>query len=219
VRTARLLGLTLAALALLVAGCDGSDDATTTTGETASGCRAVDAPAARDDGGATPPSTSLDQGATYTLTFATNCGDFVVTLDQASAPKTAASLVSLADQGFYDDTVVHRIVPDFVIQGGDPTQTGGGGPGYATVDAPAADAGYPRGTVAMAKTADEAPGASGSQWFVVLEDAGLPPEYAIVGEVTEGMDVVDRIGAIPSDPATDVPREAVVVSSVTVAKS
>ena len=101
------------------------------------GCHA---PAAREDGGATAPKERLDPEKTYKLVFKTNCGSYTVTLDLDSAPATAASLVSLAKSGFFDDTVFHRIVPGFVIQGGDPTQTGSGGPGYKTVDPPAGDA-------------------------------------------------------------------------------
>ena len=107
-----------------------------------------------------------------------------------------------------------------MIQGGDPTQTGAGGPGYSTVDAPPSDATYTKGIVAMAKSPVEAPGTSGSQFFVVTDDAaaGLTPDYAIVGEVTDGMDTVERIDALgvgdgpPSQPV-------VVISSVTVDES
>ena len=91
----------------------------------------------------------------------------------------------------------HRVVPDFVIQGGDPTGEGSGGPGYKTVDVPPSGAAYTKGMVAMAKTPTEAPGTSGSQFFVVTaEDAGLTAEYAIVGEVTQGYDTVERIEAL-----------------------
>ena len=138
-----------------------------------------------------------------------------MTLDLESAPETTASLVSLAEDGFYDDTVFHRIVPGFVIQGGDPTQTGSGGPGYQTVDVPAADAAYTHGVVAMAKSGAEPAGTAGSQFFVVTgTDVGLPPDYAIIGEVTEGLDVVDLIGTL-GDPATEQPTQAVVIESVT----
>ena len=95
---------------------------------------------------------------TYTLVFETSCGDFEVTLDQELAPDTAASLVALANDGFYDNTTFHRVVPGFVIQGGDPTGAGGGGPGYSTVDVPPSGAAYTRGVVAMAKTQTEAAG-------------------------------------------------------------
>ena len=136
--------------------------------------------------------------------FETSCGSFTVDLDTERAPDAAASLVALARDGFFDDTIFHRIVPDFVIQGGDPTQTGSGGPGYSTVDAPPAGSKYVKGVMAMAKTAVEAPGTSGSQFFVVTgDDVGLPAEYAIVGEVSQGIDTVERIGALggpTSDP-------------------
>ena len=192
---------------------DDNDDAVAPT--EAAGCADVDAPEPRPDGGATAPTEPLDPGQTWTLMFDTSCGEFVVTLDLDSAPATAASLVALAEDGFYDDTVFHRIVPGFVIQGGDPTQTSGGGPGYQTVDVPAPDAAYTHGVVAMAKSGAEPAGTAGSQLFVVTgADAGLPPDYAIVGEVTDGLDVVDLIGTL-GDPATEQPTQAVVIESVT----
>ncbi len=157
----------------------------------------------------------LDPNTTHALVFDTSCGSFTVTLDQELAPNTSASLVALAGDGFFDDTIFHRVVPDFVIQGGDPTQTGAGGPGYSTVDVPPDDAAYVKGVVAMAKTELEPPGTSGSQFFVVTgADIGLPPEYAIVGEVTEGMDTIDRIAALAQGDGP--PSQPVVVSSVTV---
>jgi peptidyl-prolyl cis-trans isomerase B (cyclophilin B) len=223
------LAVLLAGLAVLLAGCgedaetaapDTTAPAETATAETTeTGCRDVEAPAAREDGGAKQPSERLDPEKTWALRFETSCGTFVVTLDTASAPATAASLVSLAEQGYFDDTVFHRIVPGFVIQGGDPTQSGSGGPGYSTVDAPGPGAAYTKGVVAMAKTAAEPAGTSGSQFFVVTgEDVGLPPDYAIVGEVTEGLDVVELIGA-QGDPATEQPLQPIVIESVTVSSS
>ena len=228
-RRALLLPVLALALALLAAGCGGSSgDSTTTTKETtaatgtttaavgADGCTDVTVPAAREDGGATAPKERLDPEKTYKLVFETNCGTFTVTLDLKSAPATAASLVSLAKSGFYDNTIFHRIVPGFVIQGGDPTQSGNGGPGYQTVDPPASDARYVKGVVAMAKTATEPAGTSGSQFFVVTgADVGLPPDYAIVGTVTDGIPVVIRIGKL-GDSTTEQPTRPVVVKSVTV---
>jgi peptidyl-prolyl cis-trans isomerase B (cyclophilin B) len=213
---------------LLLAGCGGDEEsaapetattapATTTTAD--GGCASVEAPAPREDGGATQPTERLDPEKTWTLRFETSCGAFVVTLDTAAAPATSASLVSLAEQGFFDDTVFHRIVPGFIIQGGDPTQSGTGGPGYSTVDAPAPTATYGKGAVAMAKTQAEPAGTSGSQFFVVTgDDVALPPDYAIVGEVTEGMDVVELIGTL-GDPATEQPLQPIVVESVTASSS
>jgi peptidyl-prolyl cis-trans isomerase B (cyclophilin B) len=105
-----------------------------------------------------------------------------------------------------------------VIQGGDPTQSGGGGPGYSTVDPPPADARYTKGVVAMAKTAADPPGTSGSQFFVVTgDDVGLPPDYAVVGEITDGLDVVERIGTLGD--ATEQPTLTVLVEKVTVEES
>ncbi len=203
---------------LALAGCggDGGDGGSEPT--TAEGCADVEAPDAKADGGATKPSAPLDGATTYVLVVETSCGDFEITLDQELAPNTAASLVALANDGFFDNTTFHRIVPGFVIQGGDPTASGSGGPGYSTVDAPPSDAAYTRGVVAMAKTELEAPGTSGSQFFVVTaEDAGLPPEYAIVGEVTQGYDTVERIDALGD--ANEQPTQPVVIERVTVRES
>ena len=123
--------------------------------------------------------------------------------------------MKLAKNGFYDDTIFHRIVPGFVIQGGDPLGRGTGGPGYSTVDKPPADARYTKGVVAMAKTGAEPAGTSGSQFFVVTgADVGLPPDYAIVGKVTQGLDVVERIGKLGS--ATEKPTQTVLIRKVTV---
>ena len=112
------------------------------------------------------------------------------------------SFVYLAQKGFYDDTIFHRIVPHFVIQGGDPLQNGTGGPGYTVTERRPGTPTTRMGTVAMAKTAVEPPGRSGSQFFVVTAaDAGLPPNYAILGKVSSGLDVVKRIGKL-GDPAS-----------------
>lgn len=193
-----------------------ADVAGDTAGGAASACAEVEAPEPADRDDATKPSEPLDADLTWTLTFDTSCGTFVVTLDPESAPETTASLVALAEDGFFDGTVFHRIVPGFVIQGGDPSQSGSGGPGYQTVDAPPADATYTHGVVAMAKAPQEAAGTSGSQFFVVTgEDSGLTPEYAIVGEVTDGLDIVDLIGTL-GEPTTEAPTQVVLISSVTV---
>jgi len=221
----RALPILLAAL-VFVAGCgSGSDEASsgdtsamTTTAVTE--CADVEAPDARNPEPATAPSEPLDASKTYTLTFDTSCGSFTVMLDQKLAPKTAASLVALANDGYFDDTIFHRVVSGFVIQGGDPTQSGSGGPGYSTVDVPPSDAKYTKGVVAMAKSQVEAPGTSGSQFFVVTgDDAGLPPDYAIVGQVTDGIDTVERIDALGMPGGDGPPTKPVVVSSVTVGES
>lgn len=182
-------------------------------------CADVQAPKPKPDGGAVKPKGKLDPAKAYAVELRTSCGDFTVTLDVEGAPSTAASFASLARSGFYDDTTFHRIVPGFVIQGGDPTGTGTGGPGYKTVDTPPADARYTRGVVAMAKTASEAPGTAGSQFYVVTgADAGLPPEYAIVGEVTAGMDAVMRIEALGDPSGSEQPARPVVIERATVSE-
>ncbi len=211
--------LLVLALALAVAGCGGNGDGSEGSATSAGGCEDVEAPAPRAGGGETAPTEPLDASQTWALTFDTSCGTFVVALDLDSAPDTAASLVSLARDGYFDDTLFHRIVPGFVIQGGDPTQSGSGGPGYSTVDPPAAGSSYTKGVVAMAKTQAEPAGTAGSQFFVVTgDDAGLPPDYAIVGKVTEGLDVVEAIGAL-GDPSTEQPLRPVVIESVTAGSS
>jgi peptidyl-prolyl cis-trans isomerase B (cyclophilin B) len=211
----------VAVFALIVfalAGC-GGDNGGDGGQSTAEGCADVEAPAAKADGGATKPSEPLDEAKTYVLVMETSCGDFEITLDQELAPDTAASLVALVNDGFYDATIFHRVVPGFVIQGGDPTGMGGGGPGYSTVDAPPSGAAYTRGVVAMAKTQTEPPGTGGSQFFVVTgEDIGLPAEYAIVGEVTDGFETVERIEAL-GDAATEQPLQPIVLERVTVRES
>jgi len=146
----------------------------------------------------------------------TNCGTFVIRLAVKTAPNTAASFVSLVRSHFYDGTVFHRIVPDFIIQGGDPTASGTGGPGYTVVDRPRAGTQYLFGTVAMAKTQAEPAGMSGSQFFVVTgADAGLPPDYAVLGDVVAGADVVRRIGRL-GDSSTEQPTALVEIERAVV---
>ena len=139
----------------------------------------------------------LDPKKPHTLDVLTNLGSFAIRLDVEDSPCVTSSFAALARRKFFDGTIFHRIVPGFVIQGGDPTGTGTGGPGYTVVDVPPRDSLYTKGVVAMAKTAAEPPGTAGSQFFVVTaNDAGLPPEYAILGVVTKGLPVVERIGRL-----------------------
>ena len=215
--------LALLAAMSLVAGCGGGDDeeATPTTTEAAeqragTACRDVPLPKVREAARRRAPTALLNAAKTYRVRVETSCGNFTITLDTKASPKAAASFVALAESGYFDRTVFHRIVPGFVIQGGDPTQTGGGGPGYTTVDTPAAGTTYTEGVVAMAKTAAEARGTAGSQFFVVTAgDAGLPPDYAVIGKVTDGLDVVKRIGVL-GDPNTELPTQPVVVDRMRV---
>jgi len=220
-RIAMLPALLLAGAALL-AGCGGGDDGSATTAADSttgpSPCESVDTPPPKKEGELPPPQANEPTAAG--VTFETSCGSFTVTFDDR-APKTAASFQYLAEKGFYDDTVFHRVVPGFVIQGGDPlgadpAKAGTGGPGYHIDEKPPADLSYTKGIVAMAKSQVEPPGRSGSQFYVVTgADAGLPPDYALVGEVTEGMDTVEAIEALGTPGADGPPTQTVVIESAT----
>ncbi len=223
-RHAALAGPVLLA-ALLLAGCGGGGGGSSSTGSTtasttatapaaAAGCRVVSMPplGARSE---PKPTAPLPAGKVYEVTFVTNCGSFTFEIDQAQSPNAAASFVSLVQHGFFDKTVFHRIVPGFVIQGGDPTGSGAGGPGYTTHDRPPANAAYTRGVVAMAKTTTQPAGTAGSQFFVVTsQNAGLTPDYAIVGKVTSGLPVVERIGRLGD--ANEQPTAVVEIEKATV---
>ena len=211
----RRIALPIVAFAavVLVAGCGGDggdkDDSagTATTAEPGAG--------SSSDCSTAP---KLDSGKSYTATMETSEGTFAFTLDVTNSPNTSASFACLAKSGFYDGLTFHRIVPDFVIQGGDPSGDGTGGPGYSVADTPPSDAAYTKGVVAMAKTGAEPPGTSGSQFFVVTgADAGLPPDYAILGNVTDGLDVVEKIGKLGD--ATEMPTKKITIDKVTIAES
>ena len=223
-RSTRLLAAALAAIvvAALLAGC-GSKASTSTSGAFPAGpikhgCVVLPAPSKMGPHNEKAPTGLLTAGKHYDVTLQTSCGSFTFRIDQAQSPHAAASFVALVKDGFFDRTIFHRIAVGFVIQGGDPTGTGTGGPGYATVDPPPASAAYTHGVVAMAKTQLQAPGTAGSQFFVVTApDAGLPPDYAIIGTVTKGLDVVDRIGKL-GDPSQQ-PTMVVEIEMATVAES
>jgi peptidyl-prolyl cis-trans isomerase B (cyclophilin B) len=216
--------LTLLAVAA-VSGCGSGDDKKPVKQSTAAAarpspeCRRVATPEPRPNGGEHPPAGRLASGATYEVRLLTNCGAFTIRVDQRLSPATAASFVSLARKGFFDHTTFHRIVPGFVIQGGDPTGTGTGGPGYSTRDAPPRTTAYTKGVVAMAKTGTEPAGTAGSQFYVVTgADAGLQPDYAVLGKVVKGLGVTDRIDRLgdPASGETGTPVEPVVIQKATV---
>jgi peptidyl-prolyl cis-trans isomerase B (cyclophilin B) len=232
--------LAVAALVPALAACGGDDDepsasattaaTTETTAEApatetepaaadaeAEGCKEVEAPEPRSEEPSMPKTDPARLTGKASVTMTTNCGRFTIALDTKRQPKTAASFYSLAKAKFYDGLTFHRLVDGFVIQGGDPLGSGTGGPGYSVEEAPPADAAYTRGVVAMAKTGAEPAGTSGSQFFVVTgEDTGLTPDYAIVGEVTSGMDTVDRIAALASP--SEAPVQPVVIEKAVAKK-
>lgn len=206
----------IALSAALLGGCGGSvssgshaQRAARPAGPLPAGCRSVKAPPPKGPQHLRAPATRLDPAKRWTLTLQTNCGAIAIRLAVGRAPKTAASVASLARQGFYDGLTFHRIAHGadggpFVIQGGDPLGDGQGGPGYSVVEAPPPGTRYLKGTVAMAKTATDPPGASGSQFFIVTALAAqLPPDYALLGTVTGDASAVARIAAVKSGPPPD----------------
>jgi peptidyl-prolyl cis-trans isomerase B (cyclophilin B) len=180
----------------------------------ANGCKEVEAPEPKQVALKAPEQT-VKKGEELTAVVETSCGTFEIELDTAQAPVTTNSFAYLAEEGFYDDLTFHRIVPEFVIQGGDPEGKGTGGPGYSVEEKPPSDLEYTKGVVAMAKSEAEPPGTSGSQFFVVTgADAGLPPQYALVGKVSEGLDVVERIGRLGT--ASEKPKQTVLIEKITI---
>lgn len=161
-----------------------------------------------------PPPMQLDDGGDYAATIETSEGTIEVDLFQDGSPTAVNNFVFLAEDGFYDGVVFHRVIEDFMVQGGDPDGTGRGGPGYRFEDELdlARERGYPRGTLAMANAG---PDTNGSQFFIVHRDVDLPPDYTVFGEVTDGLDVVDAIAAVDTGPQ-DRPREDVVIERVSV---
>ncbi len=179
-------------LAILLVGCGGKSDK---SGATKTKGASMNCEIGGDKSKA--ELANLEDGKTYQIVVDTNKGSFTFELATKISPCTTASIAGLVQKGFFDGLTFHRIVPGFVIQGGDPAGNGSGGPGYSTVDAPPKDTQYVKGVVAMAKTGAEPAGTSGSQFFVVTgANVGLPPDYAVLGRVTDGLDVVEKIGAL-----------------------
>jgi peptidyl-prolyl cis-trans isomerase B (cyclophilin B) len=228
-RIAPILAVAAAGLALSGCGGGGKNSAAGTTTEAATTTRAATTPAnasgpCRPKEGSKPAvsaseRTPLDPSKTYVVEMKTTEGTFAFTLDQKSSPCATASFAALVRKGFFDGTIFHRIVPGFLIQGGDPTGTGTGDPGYTVIDTPKRGTRYTAGVVAMAKRGDEPAGASGSQFFIVTEgDLHLPPLYAVLGRVTAGMPVVKKIGTL-GDLTTEKPTKRIVVQRATLKES
>jgi peptidyl-prolyl cis-trans isomerase B (cyclophilin B) len=207
-----VIAVVVVAAILISRGGDGSDS--TTTAASANGCKQVPTPKPKHVSLKAPKQT-VQPGEELTAVMRTSCGTFDIALDTKRAPKTTNSFAYLVEEGFYDGLDFHRIVPEFVIQGGDPLGDGSGGPGYKVVEKPPANLAYTKGIVAMAKSPTDPPGTSGSQFFVVTAaDAGLTPEYALVGKVDKGMDVVERIGKLGT--AAEKPKQTVLIEKVTI---
>jgi cyclophilin family peptidyl-prolyl cis-trans isomerase len=187
------------------------------------GCPASTSTQVNNQKYAAAPAMTIDTTKTYTATVTTTTGTFVITLDAKNAPQTVNNFVFLADKGFYHCVIFHRVIPQFMDQTGDPTGTGQGGPGYTIPDENPAKAAtgqpqYPLGSVAMANTGS--PHSGGSQFFIVAGSQGesLPNSYALFGQVTSGMNVVDTINQQGS--AQGVPPDVTQrILSITVASS
>lgn len=184
----------------------------------------ADAPAAPTDLTYTEPEDQeIPEDATVTAVVSTSCGDLTFELDPAAAPETVNSFVFLARQGFFDGVASHRIVPGFVIQAGDPTATGTGGPGYTIPDElPAGDDPYPEGTLAMANNGS--PGSGGSQFFITVDDISgrLTPTFTVFGRLIAGQETIDAILDIPLGfnaggiPERSRPLQSIYIESVTI---
>ncbi|GIU86155.1 MAG: hypothetical protein KatS3mg009_0670 [Acidimicrobiia bacterium] len=163
-----------------------------------------------------PPEMTIDTAKTYTARIETSCGYITVALDDDRAPKGVNNFVFLARAGFYDGLTWHRVVTDFVIQGGDPAGDGSGGPGYQLETELPPDGKYSLGALAWAKAADDPPGTAGSQFFVVTGENGtsLPAEYGYFGTVTEGLENAQKIESLAQGDGP--PRIPVYIFSITI---
>jgi cyclophilin family peptidyl-prolyl cis-trans isomerase len=236
--TARRTLAAVAMVALVAAGCGSDDNATSTVAaESDTGTNDTTDAAASDDtvtgtGDCPPvegadsqtrsfdaaPPMCLEPDVSYEAVVTTDNGEFTIAVDPESAPVAANNFVFLARNQYFDDTVCHRIIPNFVVQCGDPTATGTGGPGYTIVDEPPAAGQYRVGSIAMAKTA--APDSAGSQFFIITgsDGAALPPEYALFGQVTDGFETtVEAMAAAGSPDGT--PSEPIRIRSIRIVQS
>lgn len=234
----RYLGLaSLATLGVLLAACGANPlnssektpeiAVTQTDADIASDCWSIDDRSSEGSDNvpnhqqwSTPPEMQIDPAVRYVATMRTSQGSFEIELLASEAPKTVNNFICLAKAGYFNNTPFHRIMSGFVIQGGDPTGTGTGGPGYRFEDEPVT-LDYVKGSVAMANAG---PNTNGSQFFVVLDDlrGKLPKNYTIFGQVISGMDVVDTLGQTPTKTNArgekSVPVETVTLESVTIAE-
>jgi cyclophilin family peptidyl-prolyl cis-trans isomerase len=158
------------------------------------------------------PDLVIDLDKTYAATIETNHGVIEIEFDAVRSPLAVNNFVFLSRDGYYDGVIFHRVIEDFMIQGGDPTGTGTGGPGYKFRDELEGEGSYSRGTVAMANAG---PNTNGSQFFICHQDVVLPHSYTIFGKVTSGLDAVDSIAGTETD-RRDRPAEDATISKVTV---
>jgi peptidyl-prolyl cis-trans isomerase B (cyclophilin B) len=219
-------GLALVAVALVTAACGSSGSSKggtqAVTALNANGCTKAPALQAKHQTYAAEPKLTIAK-ATYLARIVTNCGTIMVSLNGQAAPHTVNSFAFLAGKGYFNDTPCHRLTTSgiFVLQCGDPTGTGSGGPGYTIPDENLANATYPAGELAMANTGQ--PHTGGSQFFFVYKNTALPPQYTPFGTVTSGLSVLTSIakaGTTASNgPGDGAPNQPVVIESFTVTKA
>ncbi len=180
-------------------------------------CPAADGSSPKKQKFSGPPPMCIDPAKTYTATMVTNKGTMTIALDPIAAPKTVNNFVFLARYHYYDGVTFHRIIPGFVIQGGDPQGNGMGGPGYKFADELPRAGRYEMGSLAMANAG---PNTNGSQFFIICGPSGmaLPPQYSLFGKVIDGLDVVRDLDKVGS-PGAGTPREKVFMESVTITES
>lgn len=228
-----LVGLLILGVASVVSGGGGGGDqaakATTTTGPVktslpsgqavsgATPCPPADGSAVRTTSFAQAPPMCIDPAKTYVAEIKTDKGDMTVALNAAAAPQTVNNFVTLSRYRYFDGVAFHRIIPGFVVQGGDPKGDGTGGPGYTIADEFPQAGQYQLGSLAMANTGQ--PSSGGSQFFIITGPQGqaLPPQYALFGQVTQGLEVAKAIEAVGS--STGTPKETVKIQSVTIKES
>lgn len=180
-------------------------------------CPPTDGSAERRTSFDSPPDMCIDPAKTYTAILDTSLGSITIALDAASAPNTVNNFVVLARYRYYEGIIFHRIINGFMCQGGDPTGTGRGGPGYKFADELPAPGSYKIGSVAMANAG---PNTNGSQFFLVSgpSGVGLPPHYSLFGQITEGLDVLDTMQNAATERG-DRPTTDVVINSVSITES
>ncbi len=180
-------------------------------------CPAADGSSPKTQKFGGPPPMCIDPAKAYTATVVTNKGTMTVALDAGVAPKTVNNFVFLARYHYYDGVTFHRIIPGFMIQGGDPQGTGTGGPGYKFADELPRPGRYEMGSLAMANAG---PNTNGSQFFIVCGNAGmqLPPQYSLFGKVVDGLETITELEKVGS-PGAGAPKEKVFMESVTITES
>jgi cyclophilin family peptidyl-prolyl cis-trans isomerase len=164
-----------------------------------------------------PPEMVIDPAKRYTARMSTSMGELVIALDAVAAPKTVNNFVFLAREGYYDGVIFHRIIQGFMCQGGDPTGTGRGGPGYKFADELPKPRTYQIGSVAMANAG---PNTNGSQFFIVSgpSGVGLPPQYSLFGQVVKGLEVLDQMEKVKTG-AGDKPVQDLTINSIEITEA